>query len=182
MERLTVAQRLRLLKLDDAEELTDVLRRNREFLAPWEPQRPDSFFDVDVRREAIRGFLEEHDAGRMVPFVISGPTGEIAGRLNLNGVTYGAFQSASMGYWVRGDMNGKGLATGAVRDALRHAFSDLKLHRVQAETLLNNLASQRVLRKAGFRPFGIAPDYLHIAGRWQDHLLFNVFAGDRIPS
>lgn len=176
---LTVAQRLRLLRHDDAEELTEVLVKNRDFLAPWEPYRPDAFFEVGFRRNAITTFLREHEAGRMVAFVILGSGGEIAGRLNVNGITYGAFQSASLGYWVRGDMNGRGLATGAVREAVRHAFVDLKLHRVQAETLLHNQASQRVLRKAGFKPYGIAPDYLKIAGRWQDHVLFNVFAGDR---
>jgi ribosomal-protein-alanine N-acetyltransferase len=32
--------------------------------------------------------------------------------------------------------------------------------------------SQRVLEHNGFLRFGLAPQYLRIAGRWQDHVLF----------
>lgn len=71
--------------------------------------------------------------------------------------------------------NGRGLASAAVADAVRVAFDELRLHRLQAETLLHNTASQRVLAWNGFQPFGIAPSYLKIAGRWQDHILFHLF-------
>ena len=49
---------------------------------------------------------------------------------------------------------------------------------MEAGTLLHNVASQQVLRRNGFVPFGVAPDYLHIGGRWQDHVLFQVLATD----
>ena len=32
----------------------------------------------------------------------------------------------------------------------------------------------RVLRRAGFQEIGLAPDYLQIAGSWQDHVLFQL--------
>src|SRR5215469_16382401 len=87
----------------------------------------------------------------------------------------GALQSASVGYWVSKSHNGRGLATAAVADIITIAFRELGLHRLQAETLLHNTASQRVLTRTGFRPFGIAPSYLKIAGKWQDHVLFHAF-------
>lgn len=68
-----------------------------------------------------------------------------------------------------------GRATAAVADVITIAFGELGLHRLQAETLLYNTASQRVLTRCGFRPFGIAPSYLKIAGKWQDHVLFHAF-------
>ena len=46
------------------------------------------------------------------------------------------------------------------------------LHRVEAGTLVDNAASQVVLRRCGFEPYGTAAQYLFIAGAWQDHLLF----------
>jgi ribosomal-protein-alanine N-acetyltransferase len=52
------------------------------------------------------------------------------------------------------------------------------LHRLQAGTLLHNAASQTVLRRNGFTPIGVAPRYLRIAGRWQDHLLFQLLADE----
>lgn len=167
---------IRLLRREDADEIAEVWRANRDFLAPWSPVRPDDFFELSNQRAAIESELSEYEAGRMVPFVICGQHGEIAGKLNLNGITKGALQSVAMGYWVREDMNGRGLATGAAKEAVGYAFDVLGLHRVQAETLLDNVASQRVLGRAGFQPYGVAPTYLKIAGRWRDHVLFNVFS------
>lgn len=64
---------------------------------------------------------------------------------------------------------------------VRTAFDELRLHRVQAETPLHNVRSQRVLRRNGFRRIGVAPAYLNIAGRWQDHILYQVI-NDEGPS
>ncbi len=54
------------------------------------------------------------------------------------------------------------------------AFDDLGLHRIQAGTLVDNVRSQRVLERNGFVRFGVAPAYLHIAGEWRDHALYQV--------
>jgi ribosomal-protein-alanine N-acetyltransferase len=61
-----------------------------------------------------------------------------------------------------------------VRDIIVVAFGELGLHRIQAATLLHNLRSQRVLERNGFVRFGVAPAYLNIAGKWQDHALYQV--------
>jgi ribosomal-protein-alanine N-acetyltransferase len=89
----------------------------------------------------------------------------------------GAFQSCSLGYWVSADANGRGLATRAVREIAGIAFGGLGLHRIQAATLLDNARSQRVLERNGFVRIGMAPAYLNIAGRWQDHFLYQLIAG-----
>jgi [ribosomal protein S5]-alanine N-acetyltransferase len=61
---------------------------------------------------------------------------------------------------------------------VRVAFGELRLHRVQAETMLCNVRSQRVLKRNGFRRIGMAPAYLNIAGQWQDHILYQVINDD----
>lgn len=162
----------RLLRLDDVEELTEVLCRNREFLAPWDPVRDDAYFTVPLQLEQAKAALAAHDGGTSVPLVILNGAGHLAGRLNINGIVRGAFQSAAMGYWVSQADNGAGLATAAVADAVDLARNTLGLHRLQAETLLHNAGSQRVLEKNGFSRYGMAPKYLKIAGHWQDHVLF----------
>jgi ribosomal-protein-alanine N-acetyltransferase len=68
--------------------------------------------------------------------------------------------------------------TAAVRDLVRVAFDELRLHRVQNETLLHNVRSQRMLRRNGFRRIGMAPAYLDIGGQWQDHILYQVINDD----
>jgi ribosomal-protein-alanine N-acetyltransferase len=102
--------------------------------------------------------------------------GTIAGRINVTGIVRGAFQSANLGYWVAEAANGRGLGTSAVAAVTELAFGELGLHRLQAATLLHNAASQKVLTRNGFVQIGMAPEYLRIAGRWQDHLLFQVLS------
>jgi ribosomal-protein-alanine N-acetyltransferase len=83
-----------------------------------------------------------------------------------------ALLSGNIGYWVAEDSNGLGHATKAVTATVWLAFEDLGLHRVQAETLVHNEPSHRVLVKAGFTRYGLAPAYLRIAGAWQDHVMY----------
>ena len=86
------------------------------------------------------------------------------------------FRSANLGYFVAREANGRGVATRAIGIALGEAFGRLGLHRVEAGTLTDNIASQRVLEKNGFERIGVARDYLRIAGVWRDHVLFQRLA------
>lgn len=58
------------------------------------------------------------------------------------------------------------------------AFNELNLHRLQGETLTDNLASQRVLQRCGFTHYGTAPEYLRINGQWQTNMLFQLINAD----
>ncbi|MGV8977203.1 MAG: GNAT family N-acetyltransferase [Cellulomonas sp.] len=165
---------IRALTLDDAPAIAGLVRANREFLAPWEPVRPESYATDDGQREVIRVALDQQEQGTTLLHVITDGAGRVVGRITLNGITRGPFQSCSVGYWLSAADNGRGLATAAVHDIMRVAFEDLGLHRIQAGTLRHNVRSQRVLERNGFVRFGLAPAYLNIAGTWQDHLLFQV--------
>lgn len=168
----------RLVTTDDVPALADLLRASRDFLAPWEPVRSDDYFTDEGQLTVIVGALTQHEWGSALPHVILDETGHVAGRITLNGIVRGPFQSCSVGYWVGATATGRGLATAAVRDILAAAFGELGLHRVQAETVLHNVRSQAVLRRNGFRRIGMAPAYLNIAGRWQDHILYQVTRSD----
>ncbi|MDJ0358119.1 GNAT family protein [Paenarthrobacter sp. PH39-S1] len=164
----------RLITLDDAPAMAELLRLNQAFLAPWEPLRDASYFTVDGQCDEIRAALERHENGSALPHVIIDESDRPVGRITLNGIVRGPFLSCSMGYWVSAAENGRGYATNAVRTILRVAFEELRLHRVQAETLLHNAASQRVLERNGFALYGLAPTYLKIAGTWQDCAMYQV--------
>ncbi|MER7890466.1 GNAT family N-acetyltransferase [Micromonospora sp. NPDC094482] len=164
----------RLIASDDAPAVAEVLRVNREFLAPWDPIRSEDYFTADGQHAVIEADLRQHEQGSKLPHVILDDAGRVIGRITLSGIVRGPFQSCVMGYWVSASHNGRGVATKAVRETVRVAFEELGLHRVQAETLLHNVRSQRVLERNGFVRFGMAPEYLHIAGRWQDHVMYQV--------
>ncbi|MFG2778107.1 GNAT family N-acetyltransferase [Streptomyces prunicolor] len=108
--------------------------------------------------------------------------GRIAGAVTLSGVVLGPFRSASLGYWIAADRQGRGLATAAVERVCRTARETAGLHRLEASTRLDNPASQRVLEKAGFEPIGMAPRYPHIGGEWRDHRLFQRILHDGDPT
>ncbi|MFC5924599.1 GNAT family N-acetyltransferase [Micromonospora vulcania] len=146
----------RIATPDDASAITDLVRTHRAALAPWEPVRDDEWFTLDSQRSILEASLQAYAQGTTVPLVILDGT-EVIGRLNLNGITRGALQSAALGYWVSPAHQGRGFATRAVADAVALAFGELDLHRLQAETLLHNTASQQVLQRNGFRAYGVAP-------------------------
>ncbi len=166
----------RLLSTDDASALAGLLRLNRDFLAPWEPVRDEDYFTTAGQLRDIEAALARHEQGVTLPHVILDEAGAVAGRITLNGIVRGAFRSGVLGYWLSEPATGRGLATAAVREMTRIAFDGLGLHRVQAETLLHNTRSQRVLERTGFTRYGVAPTYLKIAGRWQDCVMHQLVA------
>ncbi|UBH07448.1 ribosomal protein S5 alanine N-acetyltransferase [Leucobacter sp. Psy1] len=170
--------RIRLIEPADAETLASLLARDREFLLPWEPIRADAYFTAPGQQAEIRALLEQHERGEVVPFVMLNDEERVVGRVTLNGIVRGPFQSCSVGYWLTRASRGRGLATFAVAAAVDHAFTEIGLHRVQAEVMPDNTASRRVLERNRFSEYGYAPRYLQIAGSWEDHLMFQRLADD----
>ncbi len=169
--KISPAVTLRLVEEGDAAQVAAAYIRNREHLAPWEPSRPENYFTAEWHQADIAGLRAAYTAGSSLPLVLTYERAVI-GRVTLSGIVRGAFQSASLGYWIDGQHAGRGLMSAAVDAVLAIALDDLHLHRVEAATLLHNAASQRLLRTAGFEQIGVAPRYLRIAGSWQDHRLF----------
>jgi ribosomal-protein-alanine N-acetyltransferase len=168
---------VRAVRATDAAPLAALYRDNRAYLAPFEPARDEPFFTTAGQAERLGALLTEQQQGRTYPYVIE-VDGELAGRVTVTNIARGPFCSGSLGYWVAAAHTGRGLATAAVRVVLDDCFTRQRLHRLEAATLVDNLASQTVLQRAGFTLIGRAPGYLHIAGRWRDHLLFQRIADD----
>lgn len=174
---------MRGVTLGDAAGLAEAFARNRAFMAPFEPVRPDAFYTERGQRTRIEGVLAERDAGRLRSYVfVDTATGAPVGAINLGSIVLGPLCSGGVGYWVDRAWHGRGLATAAVEEVCRIARDEVGLHRVEAGTLVDNLASQRVLAKAGFEQYGLAPRYLHINGAWRDHRLFQRLLHDDPPA
>lgn len=111
----------------------------------------------------------------MLPFAIE-LDGDFCGQLTVGNVTHGALRSAWIGYWVASAATGRGVATGALALGLDHCFGPVTLHRVEATVRPENVASRRVLAKAGFREEGLLRRYLDVDRAWRDHLLLAITA------
>ncbi|NED57511.1 GNAT family N-acetyltransferase, partial [Micromonospora aurantiaca] len=92
-----------------------------------------------------------------------------AGMVNINSIIRGRYQGASLGYAAFAPSAGQGYMTEGLAAALQHAFTELRLHRLEANIQPANRASLALVQRLGFRYEGLSPAYLYIDGSWQDH-------------
>jgi ribosomal-protein-alanine N-acetyltransferase len=98
--------------------------------------------------------------------------------INVSQIFLGGFCSAYLGYYAGARFMGKGYMSEGLRLVLRHAFSELGLHRLEANIQPANRASIRLVRRLGFRREGFSPRYLKVFGRWRDHVRWAVTVED----
>ncbi|MFD5213029.1 GNAT family N-acetyltransferase [Microbacterium sp. NPDC058345] len=161
---------LRLVRARDARILQRELLANRSWLQPWEATIPGGVATFDMR-VSIRRLLQQYRDGVGYPFVME-CDGEIAGQLNIWGVSRGSLGSATIGYWVSERFAGRGITPTAVALATDASFEQYGLHRMEICIRPENRASLRVVQKLGFRYEGLRRRYIHIDGEWRDHHAF----------
>lgn len=83
---------------------------------------------------------------------------------------------AEVGYALRSDHWGRGLASEAVSLAIDWALRTLDLHRVEADIDPRNEASRRVLERLGFRSEGVLRERFFVGDSATDSELFGVLA------
>jgi [ribosomal protein S5]-alanine N-acetyltransferase len=145
---------------------------NRAYFATFITDRGDDFFDRFADR--VSSTLAVQDAGIDAYYVLVADDGSILGRFNLFKLKDG---SAELGYRVAERVAGRGVATATVRELCRLAVERHGLRTLRAATSLDNVASQKVLAKAGFVPVGPA-DPAHIGGKSGTWYELDLRAGD----
>ena len=134
---------------DDVGEIHRVLYGDPEAMAPI-----GATVELDETRRQIERYTAQHDsAGYSFWAVVDRATGSIAGEAGLVPLG-GEGPEIELGYAFGAAFWGRGLATEVGAAILAEAFGPLRLTRVVAVTRPDNLASQNVLRKLGFRPAG----------------------------
>ena len=142
---------LQRLRADHTAALLAFERANRAYFAASISDRGDEFFERFT--DGINDLLAEQEAGVCAFYVLVGDDGSALGRFNLYDIAGG---TANLGYRVAQNVAGRGVATANVREMCRLAAQDLGLRTLRAETNHENVASQKVLEKAGFVPVGPA--------------------------
>ena len=168
---------LRPLVAQDFNGWSEVRRRNGEWLTQWEPMRLTHHPDPETNREvfAARCGARERErlAGTQYAFGIF-VDGAFAGEINLNNVVRGAFQSATIGYWIDKSRAGRSLMSEAVVVLAQYAFEEMRLHRLEICIIPRNVNSRRVMEKLDIRKEGIAERFLEINGVWEDHIRYGI--------
>ena len=147
---------LQRLRADHAPAVLAFELANRAYFATFISDRGDEFFDHFAERHSA--FLAEQEAGICAFYVLVDEDGSVLGRFNLFEIADG---SAELGYRVAQHVAGRGVATATVRELCQLAAARHGLRTLKAVTTRENVASQKVLTKAGFVPTGPA----EIAGK-----------------
>jgi ribosomal-protein-alanine N-acetyltransferase len=168
-----MAARVRLTdpRPGDRREFLDLVDASVDLHRPWtyppgdaagfrrllERNRADNFYALLARR------LEDN---------------AIVGLFEFSDVIRGSFQNAYLGYWVGTPFARQGYMREGMQLALRFAFAQLRLHRVEANIQPANKPSLALARRSGFRREGFSPRYLKIGGRWRDHERWAILVDD----
>ncbi len=168
------------LRRRDAEEWSRLRLANESWLSPWEPSSSvpwSARHTPGTYRAMRRAVARRARLGTSVPFVVR-VEGRLAGQVTIDNIVRGALRSGYLGYWIDRRVAGRGMASLAVALVCDHAFGAVGLHRVQADIRPENLPSQRLVERLGFRQEGLLRRYLDIDGAWRDHIAYALLAED----
>jgi len=120
-----------------------------------------------------RAFLQlAHEPGRIWLAITLRNEGRQIGGIGLRGEPQ--HRHAELGYWLGVPYWGKGYATEAAREMVRHGFEDLNLHRIFASHFKHNPASGRILTKLGMRHEGCQREHLRKWDQYVDSELYGL--------
>lgn len=160
---------LRPPELSDQTEFIARVLASRALHKPWvaAPSTPDQFsaYVSHMQAPANCGFI-----------VRSAEEGNMVGVINITNIVHGPFRSGYLGYYGFAGFERQGYMRAGLRQAVRHAFKSLKLHRLEANIQPGNTASIALVKSCGFIKEGYSPRYLKINGRWRDHERWAILA------
>ena len=146
----------------DRDEFIELMQASRSLHEPWiSPPLTHGAFDSYLAR------MQRNDHEGLLVCRRGAPA--IIGVINLNNIMRGSFLSASLGYYAGLPHAGKGHMTVGLTAAIRFAFEDLGLHRLEANIQPTNTPSINLVKRCGFTNEGFSPQLLYIAGEWRDH-------------
>jgi ribosomal-protein-alanine N-acetyltransferase len=162
---------LRSPAASDRQEFVALMRASRSFHKPWASAPTDDDRFVAYLADAQRPDFEAMLLCRRDDLAL-------LGFFNLSQIVRRSLQSAYLGYAIGKPFAGQGYMREGIELVLQRAFTELRLHRIEANIQPGNHASIALAQGAGFRREGFSPRYLKIGGRWRDHERWAILADD----
>ncbi|MFI0481457.1 GNAT family N-acetyltransferase [Actinomadura sp. 9N215] len=153
---------LRRVSAADRDAFVELAGQSESFFRPWilAPKTADEF----------DGYLRRFDRVAADGFVICLlSTGAMVGFVNINEIVRGPYLRGVIGYGTFASSAGRGYMTEGLRLLLDYAFTDLDLHRIEADIQPANHRSLNLVKRLQFRKEGYSPNFIKINGRWMDH-------------
>ncbi len=148
---------LRAWRGEDAAAVQPVLEANRDHLSPWIPARVADPASMAVLAQRLEGFAADFAADREWRYaIVALDDGRVLGEVALfprsaeGRAPYAAADRAEIGYWLRADATGRGLATEAAQAMLDLATTLQSIAHVEIRCDARNAASLAIPRRLGF--------------------------------
>jgi RimJ/RimL family protein N-acetyltransferase len=173
---------LRCWEPDDAPLMKEAVDASIDHLLPWMPWARYEPQTLDEKLEIARRFRGEFDLGVQYVYGVFEPDeSRVLGGSGLH--PRGGEGSLEIGYWIRADAVGKGLATEVAAVLTRVGFEKFGLERVDIQVDPENERSMNIPRKLGFVEDGRLRRRLppkEEGGARRDGVLFTMLA-DELP-
>lgn len=88
------------------------------------------------------------------------------------------YKTAEVWYKIHKDNWNNGYATESLIRLVRYGFHNLNLHRIEAGCAVENIASKKVLEKAGMVREGIKRKKMPVKGHWVDNYFYAILEDD----
>jgi [ribosomal protein S5]-alanine N-acetyltransferase len=146
-------------------------RRSRRFHLGW--------VTPPIAPRAFAAYLARSRRSDNTAFLIRRRVdGAIVGAVELSQIVRGNFRSAYLGFHIGAPYARQGYMREALALVVQHAFTRLRLHRLEANVQPRNVASLALVRRFGFVREGYSRRYLRIARRWRDHERWTLLVED----
>ena len=86
-----------------------------------------------------------------------------------------------LGFALSSPFQGRGIMSESLAQLVPELFLHTALYRLEARCSIENVASQRVLEKTGFRREGLLRGYFILDGRRVDHYLYGLLRDEYLP-
>jgi [ribosomal protein S5]-alanine N-acetyltransferase len=165
-----------LLRRWEEDDLACVEEGSRDPEIPQGTTVPAIFTPAEGRAWIERQWGRQENGEGLSLAIARADSGEALGNINL--LFRRQPTAAAIGYWLVERVRGRGLGSRAVALLAHWALADAALERVEALVLPDNVASQRVLEKAGFRREGLLRSHLVVGDRRADALIYSLLPDD----
>ncbi len=149
---------IRILHAGDGETVYEALMESMERLSPWFHWVHDTPTLESNELYVREAQVLYHNREKLEFGIFLKPDNTLIGRIGIHVVSWDPI-IRELGYWLRSGYEGHGYMSEAVDALLRICFENLQAHKVIIRAESDNLRSQNVARRAGFRDEGIARHY-----------------------
>jgi ribosomal-protein-serine acetyltransferase len=164
---------MRMLRLQDAEELFAAVDANRAHLRQWLPWLDDNTAAGDTKA-FIQTTLDQCARNQGFVCAILQEEG-IVGSIGYHPIHW-QNRSVVIGYWLAEASMGQGVVTRCCRVLIDYAFREFGLNKVAIPAATKNRRSRAIPERLGFRQEGIVGDAEWLYDHFVDHVVYSVLA------